>query len=459
MLGETDLTSGQQAGVTRLVEWYRTLMVAEMGFGKSVVTLTAIRELMRERVIERVLIVAPLRVVSSVWGEEVKKWSHLSGLSVELMVGGVKARERVLDGSADIVVTNFEQLPWLFRESKSRGRGLFDGLVVDEISRLRVSGGVQFKALRGALKEFTWRVGLTGTPVSEDWRGLFGQMLVVDDGKALGTRADRYLRRYFYPEDWNEYKWLLHDWAAARIAAKVRGVVFVAERYSDSLPDITYAREEVVMSEGAREAYEALRGGGVWNGEPGVEVVAESAAVLSGKLEQLAGGFLYLGEEAREEVYRFDRVKARRCVELVREARAAGGGGVIVCYWYKADLAALRWVMPWAEVLSEYKGEALGELVRRWNRRDGSVPVLLVHPRSAGHGLCLDGGGSRLIWYTLPWSRDLFVQTNCRIHRRGQNHACKVTWLETVDSIDKVKMARVDGKAEWEALFEEHLGG
>ena len=199
MLHFENLTDGQQAGVTRLVEHDRTLAVAEMGFGKSVVTLTAIDELLREEKLRRVLVVAPLRVVTSVWCEECTKWSHLGELTVAACMGGVEAREAVLAGDAEVVVTNFEQLPWLFRESRTRGRGLFDGLVVDEISRLRVTGGAQYKALRGALREFSWRVGLTGTPVSEDWRGLFGQLLIVDDGGGVGDTGARVSGALFLP--------------------------------------------------------------------------------------------------------------------------------------------------------------------------------------------------------------------------------------------------------------------
>jgi len=445
MLDERDLTPGQQAGVDRLVEWDRTLMVAEMGFGKSVVTLTAIRELLDLGVVTRVLVIAPLRVCGSVWVSEAEKWTHLQGLRVGWCRGGASEREAVLSSDCDVVVINFELLVWLFRESSERGRGLFDGLVVDEISRMRVTGGTQFKALRWALREFSWRVGLTGTPVAEDWRGLHGQMLVVDDGAALGTRADKYLRRYFYPTDYNEYNWELMEGAGEKIARAVRGVVSVAEQYSGELPPLVEIREPVEASEEAGEAMEGLREAGEFDG-----VVAGSAAVVSGKLEQLACGFLYASEGDSSAVVRYDYQKVDKVAQIV--ARERERGGVLVCYWFKAELEALRERLfnraGGAVVLSEARDAS--EAVERFNRAGG---VMLLHPRSAGHGLNLARGGASVVWCTLPWSRDLYLQTNARLWRRGQTREeVRVFWLDS-GGIDTVKKQRVDGKGEWMALF------
>ena len=183
------------------------------------------------------------------------------------------------------------------------------------------------------------------------------------------------------------------------------------------------------------------------------DVAAESAAVLSGKLEQVACGFLYDG---RGDVLRLDRGKATLCAKLVREA-VRRSGSVIVCYQFEADLEGLGEAGVEGVVLSEVKATGLDSVVRRWNA--GEIPVLLVHPRSGGHGLNVAQGGCEMVWHTLPWSRDLYMQTVARLWRRGQTRTVRVTRIETAGSIDVVKWARLKGKAEWERLFDEHLAG
>ena len=443
VLGLDDLTSEQVAGVDRLFEFDRTVMVAAMGFGKTVVGLTAISELLGSGVVKRVLIVAPLKVCG-VWSRQRDSWDHLRGLDVRVCGGNVREREAVLGSGCRVVVINFEQLVWLFRESIGRGKG-FDGLVIDELSRMRNSGGRGFKALRGALKRFVWRVGMTGTPVSEDFEGLYGQMLLIDDGAALGSRKDRFLSRYFESDDYMGYSMSLREGAGIAICEAVREVCWVAEDYRDALPVLSVVKVDVGLSARASEVYRTMRRDGIVKLESGAVVVAGSEAVKGGKLEQLSGGFLYADDGVVE---RFDSLKAEAVVGLI-DSVDESDGGVVVCYWFTADRDLL------AEVFRR-EGLAVGGVddVEAWNR--GELDVLLIHPRSGGHGLQLERGGSSMVWYSVPWSRDLWLQTVARIWRRGQRSAVRVWWLAG-GGIDSVKMSRGEGKAEWSALFDEHV--
>ena len=192
MLSPDLLTPDQQAAIDRLYGFNNTLLVGNMGAGKTIVALTALKELLDDGIVSRVLVVAPVKVCQSVWPEEVAQWSHLQGLQVANAAGGSeKKRVAAIESGAPIVCINFENLPWLFKTYGAKE--VFDGLLVDELTKLKNTGGAQFKAIRPRLNDFKWRCGMTGTVVSEDWQGLFGQMMVVDSGKALGTRKDGYL--------------------------------------------------------------------------------------------------------------------------------------------------------------------------------------------------------------------------------------------------------------------------
>jgi len=450
MLGLNDLTHDQVQSVERLFETDHTLLVAEMGAGKTIVALTAAEELLAEGVLKRVLVVAPVKVCKNVWATECAKWAQLAGVWVADASGSSMAkRVAAIESAAPIVCINFENLPWLFRTYKLKER--FDGLIVDELTKLKNTGGTQFKAIRPRLKDFIWRVGMTGTPVSEDWTGLFGQMLIVDSGHRLGTRKDGYLRRYFYPTDYNEYNWELYDWAAAKIAAAISDVVYTMPDYRHQLPQITDERVYLPLPPVLRGQYDELRKSLALEMAGGVTVTADTEAILSNKLQQCANGFLYgprtlEGKRGEAETMSDYKIDAAR-VEI--DGILSRGGSVVVCYWFAADLARL---------LEHYPGSELNDQnIADWNAK--KQRVLLLHPKSAGHGLNLYAGGSNILWLGPIWSRDARMQAIARVWRRGQTERVTVKTFMGEGTIDDVVWDRAEGKEDHEILFKQHLMG
>ena len=449
MLNETNLTTDQNKVIDRLYNYDETLLVANMGAGKTVCTLTAVKELLADGIITRVLVVAPVKVCQSVWPQEVADWSHLTGLEVADASGSnEKKRRSALDSSAPIVCINFENLAWLFRTYGAKG--MFDALVVDELTKLKNSGGTAFKALRPRLKDFKWRLGMTGTPVSENWQGLFGQMLIVDQGKRLGTRKDGYLRRYFYATDYNEYNWALYGWAAKAIAEKINDVVYTMPDYRHELPPLNIKPVKLPLPGVLEKHYETLLKTMAVDVDGG-EVAADTAAVLSGKLMQCANGFLYPPtdpEGRREAPIILSDYKIDRC-EVAVDNLLSAGEQVVICYWFDADLERLENLYPGCKYSKANEAKF----------KHGGLDVLLLHPMSAGHGLNLAAGGCKMIWVGPCWSRDLFEQTIARLWRRGQKFAVDVLVLMGSDTIDELIAARVEDKAEYEVLFKQHIGG
>ena len=445
-----DMTPNQQAGIDRLFNHDETLLVANMGAGKTVIALTAIDELLAAGELNRVLVIAPIKVCQQVWPQEPKQWEHLRGLKVADASGSDEgARKKALYSDAKVVCINFENLPWLFRTFKAKG--MFDGLVVDELTKLKNSGGAQFKALRPRLQDFKWRVGMTGTPVSENWQGLFGQMMVVDGGHRLGTRKDGFLRKYFYQADYNGYNWKLYDWAAAALAKLIGDVVYTVPDYRDQLPPLDDQPIPLPLPPALQSVYDQLKKDMVVEaGVDGGAITADTAAVLSNKLMQCASGFLYgpppAGAGRGDPVF-FDDYKLRACAGEISYLRSAGRS-VVVCYWFAADYARLIKLFPGCGMT--------GANIEKWNR--GELDVLLLHPKSAGHGLNLASGGADMIWIGPVWSRDLREQTIARLWRRGQTaERVTVRTLIATDTIDELVSSREQGKKQFEELFKHHI--
>lgn len=441
------LTPDQEDAIDRLYGFNSTFLIARMGAGKTVIALSAIEELLRGGFLKHVLIIAPLKVCNTVWKQEAASWGHLKHLDIGICTGSEADRANVLLEQHSITVINFENVVWLFEMFGASKQGhFFDGLLVDELSRLKASGGRVFKKLRRRLDDFTWRVGMTGTPVSEDWIGLFGQMLIVDGGRALGTRRDRFLNAYFYPTDYKQYNWELREGSAAVLTHLIADAVHTMPDYTHTLPPLNEYDYVIELPDSARGVYKNMCKNMIVKLE-NAEVVAENAAVLSGKLLQLASGFLYVE----------DRPSVRIHDEKIKAVKALlTDSPTIVCYWFKDELARLRKAFPDAEVLGGgVSKKETDRIVDAWTR--GDVKVLLLHPRSAGHGLNLAAGGHRMIWTGPVWSRDLSEQTAARLWRRGQRHAVDVTTIIVKDTIDELVVERLNDKGGYHRLLMAHL--
>ncbi len=445
MLNPDLLHEYQSEMIDRLYEHDKTLVIADMGSGKTISTLTAITELLAEGEISKVLVLAPLRVASSVWHAEAANWEHTSDLVVNRALGNAKQRERAFTEDADIVVMNYENILWLV-ENHLEWLLQFDALVFDEVSRMKgAHKSKRYKALKPHLKHFKWIAGLTGTPAPNGLLDLYGVTYVVDQGAALGRTYTTYKNKYFIPLDPNGWKWGPLYGAEERIYEALSETAFVLDPADyDTRPVPTVTDHYVDMSMAAScMSNELIEEFIAELGED--EITVANAGVLSGKLGQLAQGFLYLDEDRRAKV--FDETK----VEMARELVASlNGQPAIIAYRYQQDLKALQKAFPDAPHLGSGVSAVKGaEVIEAWNA--GNVPVLLLHPASAGHGVNLQRGGHHMIWYGLTWSSEEYRQAIARIARQGQENHVYVHRILTrdpygVNNNDATMLARQEGK-------------
>ena len=405
----------------------------ECGLGKSVITLTAIKNLMARGEVSRVLVVAPLRVGKTTWPEEIGKWDHLGGLTYAVAIGSVAERLNALKAKADITIINRENVEWLI--DKSGMPFDYDMLVIDELSSFKSFKAKRFKALLKVRPQITRVVGLTGTPSSNGLMDLWAEFRLLDLGERLGRYITRYRLAYFTPDKRNaqvvfSYKPL--PGAEERIYDKIDDIT-ISMRASDylKLPSLVMNTVVVEMGDKEKEIYDNLCDDMVVSlGDN--EIDAVNAASLSNKLLQMANGAVY-GEE--QSVHRIHDEKLNALEDLIE---SANGKPVLVAYWFKHDLARIKAKFPFVR---EIKTDAD---IRAWNR--GEIEVGVIHPASAGHGLNLQTGGSTLIWFGLTWSLELYQQTNARLYRQGQKNTVVIHHIVTKGTIDERVLKALEKK-------------
>jgi SNF2 family DNA or RNA helicase len=413
-----------------------------MGSGKTVISLTAIEELLRTDVLKRVLIIAPLKIADLVWSQECTKWEHLANLKIAVATGNEAARDAVVQSDCDVMVLNNENVKWFFK--KYGKQKLFDGLLIDELSKYK-DGGSNFKAMRHYLKSFKWRVGMTGTPVHENLESLFYQVMIVDCGESLGVNKSLFMREYFVPLDYNGYKWgIQSDKAGKKLISRINHLIHLVPGYKDSLPTKTEHKIEFDLPPQAVDVYRTLARDSVFEN---VEAVNE--AVLSGKLSQVASGFLY--NENGPTIQLHD-MRLRTCVGIVNKINRP----VIIVYEFTEDRERLDEAFIHGDCIKPGMDKAeIKRIFKRWN--EGATQVLLIHPKSLGHGVQLQYGGADMIFYTPLWSNDLREQTIARIWRRGQTKSVNVYELVSRGTVDEIKLQRVKSKKEYDVLFKKHI--
>lgn len=405
----------------------------ECGLGKSVITLTAIKNLMARGEVSRVLVVAPLRVGKTTWPEEIGKWDHLAGLTYAVAIGSVAERLSAVKAKADITIINRENVEWLI--DKSGVAFDYDMLVIDELSSFKSFKAKRFKALLKVRPQITRVVGLTGTPSSNGLMDLWAEFRLLDLGERLGRYITRYRLAYFTPDKRNaqvvfSYKPL--PGAEERIYDKIDDIT-ISMRASDylKLPSLVMNTMVVEMGDKEKEIYDNLCDDMVVNlGDN--EIDAVNAASLSNKLLQMANGAVY-GEE--QSVHHIHDEKLNALEDLIE---SANGKPVLVAYWFKHDLARIKAKFPFVR---EIKTDAD---IRAWNR--GEIEVGVIHPASAGHGLNLQTGGSTLIWFGLTWSLELYQQTNARLYRQGQKNTVVIHHIVTKGTIDERVLKALEKK-------------
>jgi SNF2 family DNA or RNA helicase len=382
-----------------------TALFLDMGLGKTVTTLTAIRDLMYDTFeVQRVLVVAPLRVARDTWPDEIKKWDHLKCLTCSVVVGSVAERRQALQQDADIYIVNRENLAWLYENSRLE----FDMVVLDELSSFKNAQSKRFKAMKAMRPRMKRIVGLTGTPSGNGLMDLWAEFRILDMGKRLGRYISQYRNLYFQPDKRNGmvvYSYKPLPGAEEAIYHQIADIT-VSMKATDYLkmPELVSVAKEVSLSEKEKERYDELKKSLVLE-LPGGEITAANAASLTLKLSQMANGAIYTDD--KDVVTIHDR-KLDALEDLVE---SANGKPVLVAYWFKHDKDRIQQRME-ARELKEPQDFA------DWNA--GKIPVALIHPASAGHGLNLQQGGSTLVWFGLTWSLELYQQTNARLWRQGQ---------------------------------------
>lgn len=399
-------------------------LLIDMGLGKTSITLTAIRNLLFDSFeVCKVLVIAPLRVAKNTWTDEIKKWEHLNTLTYSLIIGNENERLSALNEKADIYIINRENVDWLV--NKSGYKFDFDMVVIDELSSFKNHQSKRFKSLMKVRPLVKRIVGLTGTPSSNGLMDLFAEFKILDMGKRLGYFIGQYRNTYFKPDKMNgpivySYKPLPN--AENAIYEKISDITvsMKANEYL-KMPELLTSNYVVELSNSEKNQYDEMKKSLVLEITDG-EITASNAASLSNKLCQLSNGAIYDDEQNIVEIH------DRKLDALEDIIESMNGKPLLVAYWYRHDLERIKKRFSIREIKTS-------EDISDWNK--GKIPVALIHPASAGHGLNLQNGGSTLVWFGLTWSLELYQQTNARLYRQGQKNTVVIQHIITKGTIDE----------------------
>ncbi|SFE00955.1 SNF2 family N-terminal domain-containing protein [Peptostreptococcaceae bacterium pGA-8] len=408
-------------------------VLLEMGLGKSVISLSAINELMLDYFdVSRTLVIAPLRVAISTWPDEIKKWDHLKYLSYSVVTGSEKERLDALKKPAHIYIINRENVDWLI--TKSGFKWFFDMVVIDELSSFKSYQAKRFKSLLKARPKVKRIVGLTGTPSSNGLMDLWAEFRLLDMGERLGRYITGYRQNFFVPDKRNQqmiFSYKPKDGAEKEIYQLISDIT-ISMKSKDFLkmPECIMNEVVVSLSEKEQKLYDSLKKDMVLSiGDD--EIDAINAAALSSKLLQMANGAVY--NDKKESIVIHDR-KLDALEDLIE---GANGKPVLIAYWFKHDITRIKERFDVREIKT-------GKDITDWN--EGKIPIAIIHPASAGHGLNLQAGGSTLIWFGLTWSLELYQQTNARLYRQGQDSTVVIHHILTNGTIDEDVMKALKAK-------------
>jgi SNF2 family DNA or RNA helicase len=385
-----DLRPYQHEAADFLFAHDRAMILAPVGAGKTAITLTAMADMTTHGHCDRWLVLAPKRVCLSVWPVEIKKWAE--HLSIAVAVGTPAQRKKAFESSADIVVTNYDNIPSIDPKD-------FDGIVFDELTRLKNPSGKRFKFLLKILDQFKIRWGLTGSFTSNGLEDVFGQCKVVDQ-TLLGRSKGAFLQQYFYCVNRDFGQWEPLPQALPKVMEAIKPATYVLEpgEYKDKLPPLNIVEIRCELDD--REPYENMKKEYVHE-----EITAPTAAAATNKLQQLTSGFAY---DSQGHAQWFGRQKFESLRDILDENQR---DNTIIVYNYKEELAELQRSFNVTTIDAP-------DAIERWNA--GKIELLAIHPKSAGHGLNLQFGGNKIVFLSLPWSLELFEQTVGRLHRSGQ---------------------------------------
>ena len=422
-----------------------SVMILQMGLGKTICALTACLDLMFDSFeVNKALVIAPLRVARDVWPTECKEtWQHTGFLKMSVVVGDAKKRTAALETDADIYVLNRENIRWLVEYFEKQHKPWpFDLCIIDELSSLKNYKSQRFRYLKKVRPYIKRIVGLTGTPASNGLLDLWGEIAIIDQGERLGRFIGKYREQYFRAGSRNPYTGVVYNYlplpgAEEAIYEKISDITvsMKAKEYLPDMPECITVDHRVEMSPSEKKLYEELKRNLVLTLD-GVSIDAANAAVLSGRLLEMANGAVY---NENHEVMEIHQRKLEMLSDLIEEAV---GQNVLVAYWYKHDRTRI------SEYLRD-KGYETRDLktsddIDDWN--NCKIPIALISPASAGHGLNLQHGGHILIWFSLCWSLEMRQQTDARLNRQGQSEVVTIHNIIMKDTIDEDVLKALEHK-------------
>ena len=430
-----------------------SMLWLDMGLGKTVITLTSLAHLIRTQFLRGVIIVAPIRVIRLVWRQEAVKWEHTKHLRFSMVTGTKDQRTRALLRPADVYLINYENLGWLSETIQTyfvkKDKPLpFNGIIWDEISKMKNSSTNRVKAFRKIADKFDWSTGLTGTPASNGYKDLHGQFLVVDKGERLGTSKTAFRTRFYRKV--GPYKEVAYEDTEDTIKKLIGDITLEmsAEDYNP-LPDLMVNDIEIEMPDDLRAKYEKMEKEFFLVLDSGKEIEAFNQASLTNKCLQFSNGAMYpiAGMPLWEPVH---DLKLEALEEIIDEAQ---GSPILCSYAYRSDAARIMEKFKHLDPinLTECKSEAsLNNAMHRW--KTGDCALMIGHPASMGHGIDgLQKNGHILVWYGLNWSLDLYEQFNARVRRQGQGVPVICHRIMCQDTLDQAQALALDDKATTQA--------
>lgn len=440
MLRKSNLHNYQLKAVRHIIDKPKCALWLDMGLGKTATTLTAIDTLMFDHLeIEKVLVIAPLRVANTVFHTEAKKWEHLHRLRFSIVTGAEKERLGALQRQADIYVINRENIPWLVEKLGKKWD--FDMVVIDEASSFKSHASKRFKALKKVLPFTSRVVELTGTPASNGYMDIWSQIFLLDSGQRLGRTITLFRDRYF-DKDYMGFNYTLRDGAVFKIQEAIKDLILSmsAEDYLE-LPDYIPSVMTNTMDAKLLKEYKKFEKDMILSISKEDQITAMSAATLTNKLLQFCSGSMY---DEHGNVHHIHDLKIEMLKEIIEENP---NDNILVAYNYKHELAKIKEHFPDAVVLDKD-----GVAIEAWNK--GQIKILLAHPASAGHGINLQFGGSILCWYGFTWSLELYQQFNARLYRQGQNSHVRAIHLAIGEIENKLMSALMSKDVTQKQLLE-----
>ena len=435
----------QQFCIDYLLEHPAAGLFLKPGMGKTSVALTAAERLLYDSFeVTKALVIAPLRVAEDTWSRESEKWDHLRHLQISRVLGSARERRAALAVKADVYCINRENVPWLVDLY-----GLdwpFDLVIVDELSSFRNPSAQRVKALRKVrpLTKYFW--GLTGTPRPRSLLDLWAQIYLMDRGERLGKTVKEYKNRYFSPGCRNGYvvyEWLPRPGAEQEIYDRISDICVSLETEGHvQMPELMETVRPVVLSPAAVKLYEDMEQEAVLSLADEV-IDAGTAAVVNGKLLQIAGGAVYNDDHVPRELH---TAKLDVLEDVLEEA---AGEPVLVAYRFQHERDRIMARFPQAVQLKD------SDIIAAWNR--GEIPLLLAHPAGCGHGLNLQDGGHIIVWFGPTYDLELDEQFNGRLYRQGQKATTSIIYLVAEGTVEQDAMRALRVKADGQKAMMEAI--